>query len=68
MRIFNDAVRLGGISGCQPLNRIEFDRYLDRPLSEVRVKVGLETDLLMACYRIEKDRYPESRASQRLLD
>lgn len=68
VRIFNDAVRLGGISGCRPLNKIDFDRYLDTPLGEIRKQVGLETDLLTACYRIEKERYPESVACQRLLD
>ena len=66
--IFNDAVRLGGISGCQPLNRIDYDRQLDSPLGSIRREVGLETDLLLAYYRIEKERYPASRASQRLLD
>jgi len=68
VRIFNDAVRLGGISGCRPLNRIDLDRQLDRSLAEIREQAGLETDLLGACYRIEKQRYPDSVASQRLLD
>ena len=68
VRIFNDAVRLGGISGCLPLNKIDSDRYLDIPLAGIRERVGLETDLLTAYYRIEKDRYPESVACQRLLD
>lgn len=68
VRIFHDAVRLGGISGCRPLNRIEYDRYLDLPLCAVRRQVGLEEDLLLACYRIERERYPQSRASRRLLD
>ncbi len=68
VRIFSDAVRLGGISGCRPLNRIDFDRWLDTPLAEIRDQVGLETDLLIACYRIEKERYPQSVASRRLLD
>jgi hypothetical protein len=68
VRIFNDAVRLGGISGCLPLNQIDYDRCLDMPLGEIREQVGLETDLLVACYRIEKERYPESVACQRLLD
>lgn len=68
VRIFNDAVRLGGISGCQPLNRIDYDQYLDQPLHELRRCVGLETDLLLACYRIEKERHPDSPASRRLLD
>ena len=68
VRIFNDAVRLGGISGCQPLDKIPFDRYLDVPLDEVRKRVGLEPDLLQAYYRIEKERYADAPASRRLLD
>lgn len=66
--IFNDAVRLGGISGCRALNRVDYDRYLDLPLREIRRVPGLETDLLAAYYWIEMDRYPESVTSQRLLD
>ena len=68
VRIYYDAVRLGGISGCRPLNRIDYDRYIDTPLREIRSQAGLETDLLTACYRIEMERYPGSTASQRLLD
>ena len=65
--IFNDAVRLGGISGCQPLNRIQFDQYSDTPLSVIREQLGLEIDLLTAYYQIEKQRYQHAIASQRLL-
>ena len=67
VRIFNDGVRLGGISGCQPLNRIDYDKYIDTPLDEIRKQVGLETRLLSAYYRIEKNRYPDAAASRRLL-
>jgi hypothetical protein len=66
--IFNDAVRLGGISGCRALNRVGYDQYLDLPLREIRRVLGLETDLLAAYYRIEMERYADSVASQRLLD
>ena len=66
--IFRDAVRLGGISGCQPLDRIDFDPFLDTPLQAIRTAIGLETDLLAAYYRIEKVRYPHAAASQRLLE
>ncbi|MGB5541593.1 MAG: hypothetical protein WBO37_16030 [Gammaproteobacteria bacterium] len=66
--IFRDAVRLGGISGCQPLDRVDFDPYLDLPLRDTRRQVRLEEDLLLAYYRIEKERYPRSRASRRLLE
>ena len=68
VRIFNDAVRLGGISGCRALNRINYNQYLDLPLREIRRELGLETDLLAAYYRIERERYPDSAASRRLLD
>ena len=68
VRIFNDAVRLGGISACRALNQVDYDQCLDLPLREIRRVLGLETDLLAACYRIEMQRYPDSVASQRLLD
>jgi hypothetical protein len=66
VRIFNEAVRLGGISGCRALKQVDYDQYLDRPLRVIRRVLGLETDLLAACYRIEKERYPNSVASRRL--
>ena len=53
--IFSDAVRLGDISGCQPLNRVDYGRYIDLPLHEIRRQVGLEEDLLLAYYHIEKN-------------
>jgi hypothetical protein len=68
VHIFDDAVRLGSISGCQALNRVDFDRYLDLPLHETRRRLGLEQDLLAAGYRIEQARYPDSSAGRRLLD
>ena len=68
VRIFNDGVRLGGISGCQPLNRLDYGQFMDTTLGEIRAMAGLETDLLQAYYRIERERYPNSVASQRLLD
>jgi hypothetical protein len=66
--IFRDAVHLGGLSGCQPLDRIDFDPYLDTPLQEIRAAIGLETELLAVYYHIEKARYPNAAASRRLLD
>lgn len=68
IRIFKDAVRLGYISECQPLNRIKFDDYLDWPLGKIRKAIGLETELLLAYFRIEKKRHPNSKSSSRLLD
>lgn len=68
MGIFSDAVRLGDISGCQLLKRVDYGRYLDLPLNEIRRQAGLEEDLLLAYSRSEKKRHPRYRASWRLLD
>lgn len=66
--VFRDAVKLGFISACQPLDRVDFTPYLDLPLAEARQRIGLEADLLLAYYRIEQRRFPHNIASQRLLD
>jgi hypothetical protein len=68
IRIFKDAVKLGFISDCQPLDRIDYEKYLHWKLRDVRQDIGLEEDLILAYYRIEQRRYPESKASRRLLD
>lgn len=66
--VFKDAVRLGYISGCTALDKVDFREYLSLPLYKVREAVGLEVNLLRAYYEIEKKRYPDSPASRRLLD
>lgn len=66
--VFRDAVRLSYISGCAALDEIEFEDYFGQPLHRIREEIGLEANLLRAYYEIEKTRYPDSPASQRLLD
>ena len=66
--VFKDAVRLGYISDCQSLDEFDFTPYLDEPIKILRQALGLESDLLLAYYKIEKRRYPHSITSQRLLD
>ncbi len=66
--VFRDAVRLGYISSCVPLDEVDFSVHQDKPLSEVRQVLGIEPDLLRAYFSIEHTRYPDSVASQRLLD
>ncbi len=66
--VFRNAVRLAFISDCAPLDRFDFEPLLDSPLEEARRKIGLETDLLLAYYRIEQARFPNNPAAQRLLD
>ena len=66
--VFRNALRLGYVSSCQPLHTVDFKSMMDRRLCDIRHDVSLETDLLIAYYRIEKRRYPQSIESQRLLD
>jgi len=68
IEIFKDAIRLGYISDCQPLNQVDYTPYMSQPISEVRQALGLEVDLLRAYYRIEQKRYPDAEESLRLLD
>lgn len=68
IEVFKNAVRLGYISSCPALDQTDFTSYLDLPLKVIREKIGLEAHLLLAYYEIEKQRYPDSTASQRLLD
>lgn len=68
IEVFKNAVRLGYISDCAPLDEFDFTPYLDMSLRDVRNQVGLEKDFLMAYYRIENARYPDARDCNRLLD
>lgn len=65
--IFNDAIQLGIISDCVPFTQIDFKSMFDLTLVEIRNKIGLEVDFLMAYYRIEQKRYPDHLESKRLL-
>jgi len=50
------------------LDEVDFSGYLDMPLHEVRDQIGLEKDLILAYYHLEKRRYPSEPECQRLLD
>ena len=67
IQVFKDAVRLGYISDCQPLDTIDYSLYLNSKISDIRALVGLEKNLLKAYYEIESKRYLGDVASQRLL-
>ncbi|MCM8532091.1 MAG: ubiquinone biosynthesis protein COQ4 [Lentisphaeraceae bacterium] len=66
--IFRDAAHLGFVSDCKPLNDIDFKKYLHMTLKEVRKELGIEVDLLLACYAIHRKRYPQCKASNRVLN
>jgi hypothetical protein len=67
IHVFQDAVRLGFVSDCEPLSGIDYTQYMDLPLGHIREQIGLEAELLKAYYRIEKRRYPGDVASQRVI-
>jgi hypothetical protein len=68
IRIFKDASKLGYISDCVPLDKLDYDKYLDHTLRDIRREINLECDLIRAYYAIEQKRYPKAKASQRLLN
>jgi hypothetical protein len=67
LEVFRDALRLGYISDCMPLDQLVCENLRSLTVAEGRARLGIETDLLRAYYQIERRRYPQSAASQRLL-
>jgi hypothetical protein len=65
--VFKDAVRLAYLSNCTPLDEWNFEPWKSQSLAALRAAVGIEYDLLLAYYQIEQKRYPDCKASQRLL-
>jgi len=65
--IFKDGIRLGYLSFCAPLDGFDFKPWHDFSLREVREAIGLDPEVLLAYYAVERHRYPHSIASQRLL-
>lgn len=66
-RVYEDAVHLGMISGCTPLEEVDYEPLMERSLGEIRRDLGLEIELLASYYRVEAQRNPGIAASQRLL-
>lgn len=67
LSILKDAIRLAYMSNCTPLEKFDFSEWLDMPIGKLRQVVGIEPELLRAYFAVEKRRYPQSAASQRLL-
>ncbi len=67
IRVFKDATRLGFISDCKPLSEVDYHQYMDMPVGLIRDRLGLESDLLKAYYKVEKNRYPTDKASKRII-
>ena len=65
--VFKDAVRLGFISDCQSLAKVDYKKYIEWPVQKIRDEIGLEVDLLKAYYAIEAKRYPHLKECTRNL-
>jgi len=68
VRVFRDAVRLAFISDTPALNQLDYGRYMDCTLGEIRADLRIDESLLRAYFTIERQRYPDSPESRRLLD
>ena len=64
--VFNVAVMMGSLCPSD-LSQINFSIFSDVKIDAIRKKLGVETDLLKHCYEIEKNCFPRSIESQRLL-
>jgi len=67
VRVFRDAVHLAAISNCRRLDAVDFSTMMDMSLREIRQRLGVEEELLIAYYRLEAQRNPDAAASRRLL-
>ena len=65
LQVYKDAIRLGYISDCQPLDKVDYASLLNLTIKEARTTIGIEENLLSAYYEIEAARYPHSIESQR---
>lgn len=65
--VMKDAIKLSLISNCTAIDRFDYQSWLNEPISHVRDAIGIEPELILACYAVEKRRLPQSEASQRLL-
>lgn len=65
--VFKEGIKLAYMSFCAPLENFDFTPWHDLTLRELRDAAGVEAELLLAYYAVEKHRYPHVLASQRLL-
>lgn len=68
IEVFRDAVQLGRISMCQPLNEVNFKDFEHSTIKGMRTALGVEEDFLQAYYAIEAKRYPQAMESSRLVN
>ncbi len=65
--VFREGIKLSYMSFCAPLEDFDFVPWHDQTLCELRGAIGVDTEILLAYYAVEKYRNPHAQASQRLL-
>lgn len=65
--VFKEGIKLAYLSFCAPLDNFDFRPWHNQPLRDIREAIGLEQELMLAYFAVEKHRYPHSLAAQRLL-
>lgn len=65
--VFKEGIKLAYMSFCAPLENFDFTPWCDQSLRQLRDAIGIESDMVMAYYAVEKYRYPHDIASQRLI-
>ena len=64
--VFDEALKLGNECPTD-LPEVDFKNYLNKSLSEIRLDLGIDTEAIIKYYQKEKDLFPDSEESQRLL-
>lgn len=65
--VFKEGIKQAYLSFCAPLENFDFMPWYDQTLRQLRQAIGLDAELMLAYYAVEKYRYPQVPASQRLL-
>jgi hypothetical protein len=55
--VFDFAVDAGRSAGAEPLHAVDFRALFERPLSEVRRRLGVRADVLRSLYQVERTRW-----------
>lgn len=65
-QVFRDAIRLPRLMKCKDLSKINFNKFMDTSVQEIRNQVNINVDLLHSYYKIEKE-YNSDKECQRLI-
>lgn len=68
IEIFHTALKLAESCTGEALDHVDYEKLMGDTLEQSRNKLGIDINKLKAYYHTEKTLYPDSKASQRLLD